>query len=432
MATVLQELLAAGLIDKLEGSDERFKKMTQAADGLAKKFRSSPALLIPAILTALDGDSATDDPLIEMAETALLAEWETLQSVHTDKPIQIYRALLLTACAAAAQERNAAILWLTATDMLQFSQLGREKSAVFKLISSFGDATEQQDISLFAPSAKTTRKSTDLPKLDLKEVTFAEVDRNVLFGEIGAATGPHNPQSAQYIAGKTHNRYWPNQNQHWGEDFANVMKDVLGERLDELGDACAAELNGIVEVLETAFKAQSQGLQTAISLAQSGSTREQVRLDALWWYESMYSASAKMSYREMDPLAAAILMPLDLISIMPSVTPSSVAYLLSEAVARLPNAGFENVLSLKDVLARVALLRQAIPDSRMDGFNPPTRAGRLSLRDIVRLALEDPSASTSDLLLRARVPEDATISLPLLARALLRQEQAIRLVEVTK
>lgn len=350
MANVLQELLAAGLIDKLEGSDERFKKMTQAADGLAKEFRSSPALLIPAILTALGGDIATDDPLIEMAETALLAEWETLQSVHTDKPIQIYRALLLTACAAVAQERNAAILWLTATDMLQFSQLGREKSAVFKLISLFGDATEQQDISLFAPSTKTARKSTDLPKLDFKEVTFAEVDRNALFGEIGTATGPTNLQNVQYIPGKTHNRYWANQNpQHWGEDFANVMKDVLGDRFDGLGEACADELNGICEALVTAFKAQSQGLQSSISLAQSVSTREQVRLDALWWYESMYSASAKMSYREMDPLAAAILMPLDLISIMPSVTPSSVAYLLSEAVARLPNAGFENVLTLKDV-----------------------------------------------------------------------------------
>ncbi|QSB21381.1 hypothetical protein JN403_11395 [Pseudomonas sp. 15A4] len=432
MANMLQELLAAGLIDKLEGSDERFKKMTQAADELAKSFRNNPALLIPAILTALDRDISTNDPLIEMAETALLAEWETLQSVHTDKPIQIYRALLLTACAAAAQERNAAILWLTATDMLQFSQLGREKSAVFKLISSFGDETEQQDISLFAPSAKSARKATDLPKLNLKEIIIAEVDREVLFGEIGAATGPHNLQGTQYIAGKTHNRYWPGQNHHWGEDFANVMKDVLGERLDELGEACAAELNGIGEGLVTAFKAQSQGLQTAISLAQSGSTREQVRLDALWWYESMYSASAKMSYREMDPLAAAILMPLDLISIMPSVTPSSVAYLLSEAVARLPNAGFENVLALKDVLARVALLRKVIPDSRMEGFNPPTRAGRLSLRDIVRLALEDPSTPTRNLLDRARVPEDATISLPVLARALLRQEQAIRLAEVTK
>ncbi|MBD9614934.1 hypothetical protein IB245_25780 [Pseudomonas sp. PDM02] len=56
MANVLQELLAAGLIDKLEGNDERFKKMTQAADSLAKAFKKNPALLIPAILTVLDGD----------------------------------------------------------------------------------------------------------------------------------------------------------------------------------------------------------------------------------------------------------------------------------------------------------------------------------------------------------------------------------------
>ena len=432
MANVLQELLAAGLIDKLEGSDERFKKMTQAADVLAENFRSNPKLLIPAILTALDSDIATDDPLIEMAEAALLAEWETLQSVHTDKPIQIFRALLLTACASVAQGHNAAILWLTATDMLQFAKLGRESSAVVRLISLFGDATEQQEISLFATSNKVTRKSADLPKFDVKTVTFAQVDRDALFREIGAATGPSNLQGVPYVSGKMNNRYWSNQNQHWGEDFANVMKDVLGEQFDEIGGVYASELNNICKALTSAFKAQSQGLQVSITEAYSGSTREQVRLDALWWYESMYSTAAKKSYREMDPLAATILMPLDLISIMPSVTPSSVAYLLSECVARLPKAGFEDVMPLKDIIERIALIREFIPVSRMAEFAQSTSTGRLSLRDIVRLALEGPSVSVSDLLHRARVPNDATISLPLLARALLRQEQAIRLAEVTK
>jgi hypothetical protein len=432
MANVLQELLAAGLIDKLEGNDERFKKMAQAADSLAKTFRRSPALLIPAVLSALDGDLATNDPMIELAEKALLAEWETLQSVHTDKPIHIYRAILLTACAAVAQERNAAILWLTATDMLRFSHLGREEAVVVKLVSLFGDAAEQQDISLFAPLTKGARKSTDLPKLDLKEVTIDEVDRTVLFSEIGAASGKHNTQNGQFIEGKTHNRYWPNQPQHWAEDFANLMKDVLGERFDELGNACATELNGIHVALETAFKAQAQILQTSLLQAQSASTREQLRLDALWWYESLYSASAKMCYREMDPLAAAILMPLDLMAIMPSVTPTSVAYLLSEAVARLPNAGFETVVPLRDILERTSSLRGVIPHSMMDGFNLPTREGRLSLRDILRLALEGTGASATDLLHRARIAESSTISLPLLARALLRQEQAVRLTELTK
>lgn len=432
MANVLQDFLAAGLIDKLEGNDERLKKMTNAAETLAKAFRKTPALLIPAILTALDSDAAPDDPLIELAENALLAEWESMQSVHTDKPIHIYRALLLAACASVNQERNAAILWLTAADMLKFSHFGREEPVVAKLVSQFGEATEQQEISLYSPPTKTARKPSDLPKLDLKEVTIDEVDRTALFGEIGAASGLHNAQSAPFVAGKTHNRYWSNNPPHWGEDFANLMKDVLGERFDKISESCAAELNSTNKALDAAFKAQHQGFQATIALAQSSSTREQVRLDALWWYESLYSAPAKMSYREMDPLAAAILMPLDLIAIMPSVTPTSVAYLLSEAVARLPNAGFETLLSLKDILERTSSLRGVIPHSTMDGFNLPTRTGRLSLRDILRLALEDSSAPAIDLLRRARIAEDATISLPLLARALLRQEQAVRLTEPTK
>lgn len=431
MANVLQELLAAGLIDKLEGNDERFKKMTQAADNLAKAFKNSPTLLIPAILTVLNDKVATDDPLIGMAESALLTEWESMQSVHTDKPVHIYRALLLTACAAVAQERNAAILWLTAADMLRFSSLGREEAVVVKIIAQFGDATEQQDIALLAPQTKTVRKSTDLPKLELQEVVIEGVDRAALYGEIGAASGQHNAQNVQFIAGQ-HNRYWPNYSQHWADDFASLMKDVLGKRFDEIGKICASELNSMNEALEKAFKAQTQGLQTAIAQAQSASTREQVRLDSLWWYETLYSTSAKMSYREMDPLAAAILMPLDLIAIMPLVTPTSVAYLLSEAVARLPNAGFESTMSLKDVLERTYSLRQLIPQSAMDAFKVPKREGRLSLRDILRLALEDTKASASDLLQLSSIAEDATISLPLLSRTLLRQEQAVRLSESSK
>lgn len=432
MANVLQEFLAVGLIDKLEGKDERFKKIAQAADALSEEFKKSPALLIPAILTVLSDDIAIDDPLIEMAEKALLAEWESMQSVHTDKPVHIYRAILLTACAAVAQDYNAAILWLTAADMLRFSHFGREESVVVELVSVFGAATEQQEISLYSPPTKGARKSVELPKLEMKKVTIKEVDRTTLFGEIGAAAGAHNALGLPFIAGMTHNRYWPNSPQHWAEDFATIMKDALGTRFDELGRACAAELVGMSKALEAAFKAQTQGLQTAISLAQSGSAREQVRLDALWWNESLYSASAKMSYREMDPLAAAILMPLDLIALMPSVTPTSVAYLLSEAVACLPNAGFETVLPLKDILERISSLRHVIPRSVLDEFSLPTREGRLSLRDILRLALEAPSANAADLLRRARIAEDAVISLPLLARALLRQEQALRLTELTK
>lgn len=432
MANVLQELLAAGLIDKLEGNDERFKKITQAADSLAKTFKSNPALLIPAILTVLAGDVATDDPLIGMAESALLAEWESMQSVHTDKPVHIYRALLLAACATVAQERNAAILWLTAADMLRFSNLGREEPVVVKLITQFGDAAEQQEIALFSPQARTARKSTDLPKLELKEVVIEEIDRVALYGEIGAASAQHNTKNVHFIQGVTHNRYWPNSPQHWAEDFANSMKDVLGKRFDELGDVFASEINGMNEAIEKAFKAQTQGLQTAITQAQSATTREQVRLDSLWWYESLYSTSAKMSYREIDPLAAAILMPLDLIAIMPLVTPTSVAYLLAEAVARLPNAGFENSVSLKEILERTSALRHTIPQDVMDAFRLPRREGRLSLRDILRLALEDTAASASDLLELSSIAEDATISLPLLSRILLRQEQAVRLSEPSK
>lgn len=431
MANLLSELIAAGWIEKLDGQDERLEKLQRAAEFLAAEFKKEPQQLIPAILAALATDVTSDDPSIQQAEQALMGHWQTVASVHTDKPIGIYRALLLAGCAGAADGRNAAILWLTAVDMLPFSQLGRAETSIRKLLESFADAAESQAISLL-PDASRKRKAASLPALDFGEMQPYKIERKWLFTEIGAATGPQNSQNGNQPFKAEGNPHLANSPVPWTYEFANRMKDVIGALSDAVSEHALKQQQAIGGKIAEAFKAQSQILQEAITSAQNLQSSDQVRLDALWWYESLYSPSMRQSYRDIDPFLAMVMMPLDLLAITPAVTPASVAYVLSEAVGRLPGAGFDHAVPLSDLLTSVSRLRGEVPVDSLQDFTLPSGGGRLSLRDLVRLALSQDNLPTAELLKRAYIPAEAAMTAPQLARAILRQEQAARLAGVKK
>lgn len=94
MTTLLTDLLAAGLIDNVNGSDERIEKIERAAEAMAQEFRDNPPLLIRGVLAGLDPEIPPDDPLMVLAEKKLVAEWKAMRTVHTDSPIRLLRAAL--------------------------------------------------------------------------------------------------------------------------------------------------------------------------------------------------------------------------------------------------------------------------------------------------------------------------------------------------
>ncbi|WP_175696934.1 GTPase-associated system all-helical protein GASH [Burkholderia ambifaria] len=429
MANVLQEFLAAGLIHKIGGDDDRLTKMEKAAATIAEAFKKDAMLLIPAILAVLDGTAIADDPVIRLAESALLAEWKTLASVHPDTPINIYRAILAMACEAVAHDKSAVILWLTAADILPFCQLGKEAPIVFKLVSGFAEKAERHAVSqLSSPQRK--KKGGGVPAFPSPEIEGFKVDNDALRLAIGNATMPA-PANVQY--GPNQNRYWIHQSpQQWAQDFIDRMAPALSERFNAVGEHLAESEQRLAEAITSAFDALAKSVQETIAASESFVGGEQVRLDTVWWYESLYSPSLRKSYREVSPAAAAALMPLDLIAITPAVIPASVGYVLSEAVARLPDAGYDRRVPLVDVLGNVMAARTDLPVQVIDSMPATPSAGRLSLRDIIRLALTGASTEPADLLHRARLPADAEISLPHFARTMMRQEQAVRLAGAKK
>lgn len=412
MTTVLQELLAVGLIDKVDGDDGRLKKIEKAVGALAETLSKEPPKLISAILAALNEDATVADPSIKLAEVALIAEWKTVLSVYPDKPIHLYRSILFAACATAAQGENAVILWLTAADTLPFCRLGAESDSVRKIVSSFADAAEEKSTSVIAPLSRRKKISEATVRID-SQVEPYSVDREELVSQLNVAV--QNIQQGY------------NAPQIFINTFANQMKDVLGDLVDDLAAKIARDQEKNGKSIQGSISSFAQENQAVMSMATDFSTRERLKIDTLWWYESLYSSSLRKSYREISPFAAVVLMPLDLLAFVPLISPSAVSYILSEAVARLPKGNYERTIPLLEIITKISTSKADLPLSRLTDLTTPINpSGRLSLRDVIKLSLAETPDFVS-LLERARIPQDAQMSLPQLARALFRQEQAVRI-----
>ena len=436
MSELLTDLLAAGLIEKLEGDDSRFAKIEVAVETVANSLRQSPPKMIGAILAGLDPDIPTDDPSIVQAQTALTAQWKSMSSVYPEPPVGMLRAILLDASNQVATGKNAALLWLTAADTLPLLRLGKEESVIRQMLARW--ATVSEETALSVPSVKEVRKFTGkiaISKSTTKQITEQSIDRPRLSSNVLAAAGPHNTQGQ---AGPSPNPYWPNNNQNWVGEFSKRMEALLAEEfnavytalnsaLSDMADQLEFERAQLIKVLEQAISNQHKWIQDTIAYHERRQQSHTLRLNALWWSEALYSQSLQRGYREIDPILAAIVMPMDLLRVVSTPTPASVAYLLTETVHRLPNARADERHALIHVFQRLQDAARNLPTSWLQGFHPTRAHGRLSLRDAILVVLSSPTADSGEVIHRAGLAKDTEFTLPQLARALFRQEQAVQL-----
>ncbi|AUX28370.1 MULTISPECIES: GTPase-associated system all-helical protein GASH [Sorangium] len=442
MTELLTELLEAGLIEKMGGDDTRLEKIEKAAGAIAQGLREQPPRLIRAILTGIDPDVPADDPAIVQAKRALVAEWKSMNSVYTDTPVRLLRSILLEACNQVGEEGDkAAILWLTAADMLPLQRLGREEQPVRKMLETFASRTEEMSVAI--PDMPKTSESDVVESLTMSlavvGVDARKVDRNTLRQRVAATAGPN-------FHGQTLNNpnpHWSNQAQHWSFEFAERMGALLADELDalaqdmrqqvaQIGQSLEKPMSEIMGRIESKLRSQELLLQAVLEAGERRICAEKRRLDALWWSEALYSSSARQSYREMNASLAAVVMAIDLLTSVSSPSPASVGYMLAETVNRLPNAGFERKLGMRNLLVELRELRGHLPSQWASALADPPAEGRLSLRDTVVQSLQDREWDVDTSMRRAGLTSDMSLSLPVLAHAIFRQEQAVRLAESIK
>lgn len=436
MAGLLTDLLAAGLIERLDGEDSRFEKMEKAVDAVARKLRDDPATLIRAILAGLDPDVAANDPAIMLAERALTEEWKSMSSVHPSTPVRLLRAILFASCQQAAEGTNAAILWLTAADTFPLMRLGKEEAIVRQLLENWAKRAEEAALSATTLPAAEAPKGPTVPKLaEFAMPAAGTIDRAGLLKQVQTIPGPSNQQGTVPNANPT----WPqNDPNAWATHFADRMHKVLADQLDsllahaaksdaEMAKHFEAAQSEVVKAVGKLLTAQQRWLQDDGDRRARRTQLEQLRLNALWWSEALFSPSLRRSYRDLSPALAVVVMAVDLLSEASRPTPASVAFLLAEAVNRIPGAGFALKKSLPELLKLLRDSRGDLPKEWLKALAPPPDEGRLSLRDLIWFALSDREVDLDRVAQRAGLLANVELSLPGLAQALFRQEQALLL-----
>lgn len=433
MTYLLSDLLGAGLIEKMDGSDERFAKLKKAAAALAEELQSQPYDLMYALLAALDPDIPVADPSILRAEAALKANWETMGGIYTDKPVNLFRSLLLEACNQCAEGKNAVVLWLMAADSLEFCRLGKEENVVRGFLQELGRKAEAVAINYAPNTVKLLGEEAGSDEKFLIECGRVEnSDRKNLLMTVAAALGPDYRGSAL----KDSNPNWQSQGTHygggpvqdWNYQCADKLSVLLADEIDNFAEQMQQGQEDFAERMQSFLQTQRQAIQAVITDHERHRHTEQVRLDALWWSEALYSPTLSQSYRELKPEVAALVMAQDLLQVVSMPTPASVSHLLAETVQRLPNAGYEIKKPIREWLEQ---LRQCNSKPALEFASVP-KEGRLSVRDVFAWSVSDQTWDTTHALQRAGIEATHEISLPALARTLFRQEQACRLASAAK
>jgi hypothetical protein len=433
MTELLTELLSTNLIEKIDGEDSLLHKIESAAGAVAEALRTEPPTLIRAVLAGLDPDIPLEDPAIDQSVRALRAAWPSFEGRFPGGSIELHRAILLEACHQAAEGGiPASVLWLTAADTLPLLRLGRQEPAIRRMLMAWAERAERHALEGMAASTPELAPP-DMPepvKLDFKQIPAVDRDQlrlNFAGSVFQNYKGDPVPNPNNLLAIQPHQVWNP---QNWAGEFADRMTDLFGGELDGLStevDNLAIETNKQLEALQVGFgKVAFEALNAHREAARTAIQAEQLRLNALWWSQALYSPSLRRSYRELPvPLTAAV-MAFDLLGGVQPPTPASVGYLLAETVDRLPEASYDRKHPLRELLGGLREARGEFPATEIAPA-PPPETGRLSLRDLAVLALMEKTFDLDAALARAGGCGDFEMSLPGFAHALFRQEQAIRL-----
>ncbi|MBB5052796.1 hypothetical protein HNQ36_002770 [Afipia massiliensis] len=323
---ILHRFLQNGLIE-IGPEDERLTRLRAAAAQMASSITAERHGTPRFAMVAFDPKVSGDDPVLDEVAEAVAAHWATYRSAFADRPITVFRAVLLDGLRQAQEEDSgvAAAVALTTRNMLPHFDLGREK----EILSGFAARSEEL-LSENVLDDWSTEVGDTGPKHAIPAAAKPNrLDRKVLLAKIEAAVGPTNEKGE---AGSAPNSHWPNQGQPWSFMFAPKITAAIAESVDAMSDAV---MNSRAKVDEALINAMKDFVGANLPTLIRASTALERRLDLLWWRQSLYSNPAKRSYRSMRPAAAAMQMAADVFASVSVLCPPSVEYFLREAVAEV-------------------------------------------------------------------------------------------------
>jgi hypothetical protein len=346
--------------DVQENIDNLKKAVKEVEKYLTKRKVKSD--IIPYTLVALDPKVKDSDPVVQQVETIIIKKWPAFKNsvaATKDKSTTYVRAVILESLSQLSKDdaATAALIWLTARDVIGHYQLGSEESVISGLLQELADQTEENGQKVWGISHKLQAnkiKGSDISISAVKASQISEedlkvhlLDAMVHVGWSQNAGGGKNPHHQGQ-----NNWQWP---KYMAESSAVGITEVVNTALSQQNKFLSTISSSIQKSLDDYFAQLQPFFEDLNNSFVNSITANNRRSELLWWKQALYSRSLNTSYRSLDQLNAAVCMAHDLAEQVGTIFPESVDYLLRE--------------TLKDVLGEQAAEEQPLTDWLKDSFS---------------------------------------------------------------
>lgn len=323
--------------DVPEAIDSLQKAVKEVEKHLTRKKIKSD--IIPYTLVALDPKIKDSDPVVNHVETIIIKKWPTFKNSVTatnDKSTTYVRAVILESLYKLSKDdaATAALVWLTARDVIGHFQLNAEESVISGLLQELANRVEENGQAAWGISQKLQASKFEGPDISISAAEAAQIDEESLTTHLldamvhsawsQAAGGGKNPhQQGQ------NNWHWPKFTaEHSAMGITQAVNSGLSRQTESLATIFSSLQNSLDDYsaqLQLFFEDRSNALIDSI-------TASNRRSELLWWKQALYSSSLNDSYRGLDQLETAVCMALDLADQVEPIYPESVDYILREAL----------------------------------------------------------------------------------------------------
>lgn len=336
--------------------------------------------IISYILVALDPKIKDSDPVVQHVETIIIKKWPAFKNSVTatnDKSTTYVRAVILESLSQLSKgdAAMAALIWLTARDVIGHYQLDVEENSIRTFLQRLADQAEKNGQAAWGISPKLQASKFNEVEISISAVNAAEIDEESLKEQLLDAM-VHSGWSAQAGGGKNptqqgnHSWQWP---KFMAEHSAIGITQVVNSALSQQAQSHSTISSSIKKNLDDYFAQLQPFFEDLNGSIVDSITANNKRSELLWWKQSLYSLSLNTSYRSFDPLNAAVCMAYDLTEQVDPIYPESLDYLLRE--------------TLKDVHGDQAAEERPLVDWLQDS---------LSLHEKIQSALKDSAVQSEE------------------------------------
>ncbi|HTF97449.1 MAG TPA: GTPase-associated system all-helical protein GASH [Cellvibrio sp.] len=341
------------------------KAVKEVEKHLTKKGAKSN--LISFTLVALDPMVKDSDPVVQQVEAIIIKNWSVFKNSVTatnDKSTTYVRAVILESLHQISKDdaSNAALVWLTARDVIGYYQLNGEGHAIRELLQELADRVEESGQAAWKISQKLQVKKVKGVEISISAVKAAQIDEESLKVHLLDAMvhsgWSHNAGGGKNPYSQGHNNYqW---SQFMAENSAKGITEVVDSALSQQAESLSTISSSIQKSLDNYFTQLQPFFEDLNNSIINSITANNKRSELLWWKQSLYSRSLNASYRSLDQLSAAVCMAHDLAEQVEPIYPESLDYLLRETLKEVHGDQVAEVQPLTDWLERSLSLHENI------------------------------------------------------------------------